>query len=220
LRVGILGGAFNPPHIGHLVCAQETLLQLELERVLWIPAGLPPHRELEADPGAEARLEMVELAIAGDERFASSRIELDRDGPSYTSDTLRELRRQAPDDELFLILGGDQAAALPSWHEPEEVLGLATVAVVERVSWSRNAIAIKVGRLKGAERVRYLDMPLIQVSSTAIRRRAAAGSPIRYFVPEQVERYIDANGLYRAAEPPPRQPVESAPTPEPEKASA
>jgi nicotinate-nucleotide adenylyltransferase len=201
LRIGILGGAFNPPHIGHLVCAQETLLQLELEQVLWIPAGQPPHRELEADPGAEARLEMVELAIAGDERFTSSRIELDRDGPSYTSDTLRELRRQAPDDELFLILGGDQAAALSSWHEPEEVLALATVAVVERVTWTRNAIGIKIGRLRGAERVRYLDMPLMQVSSTVIRRRVAAERPIRYFVPEKVESYIAANGLYRAERP-------------------
>ena len=211
MRLGILGGAFSPPHIGHLVCAQEALLQLELERVLWIPAARPPHRELEADPGPEARLEMVELAIAGDERFASSRIELDREGPSYTSDTLRELHRQAPDDELFLILGGDQAATLPRWHEPEEVLALATVAVVERVSWTRNAIGIKIGRLKGAERVRYLDMPLMQVSSTVLRRRAAAARPIRYFVPEKVEEYIAANGLYRAAEP-------SAP--EPEKATA
>jgi nicotinate-nucleotide adenylyltransferase len=210
LRLGILGGAFNPPHIGHLVCAQEALLQLELERVLFVPARQPPHRELEGDPGAEARLEMVELAIAGDERFQSSRIELDREGPSYTSDTLRELREKAPDDELFLVLGGDQAAALAGWHEPEEVLALANVAVLERVTWTRNAIAIKIGRLKGAERVRYLDMPLMQVSSSVIRRRVSAGRPIRYFVPEKVEGYIAANGLYR--------PTKASP-PESEKAS-
>jgi nicotinate-nucleotide adenylyltransferase len=217
LRIGILGGAFNPPHIGHLVCAQEALVQLGLDRVLWVPAGQPPHRELEADPGAEARLEMVELAIAGDERFASSRIEIDREGPSYTSDTLRELRKAAPDDELFLILGGDQAAALPRWHEPEEVLALATVAVVERVSWTRNAIGIKIARLKGTERVRYLDMPLIQVSSSAIRRRVARDRPIRYLLPASVESFIAAKGLYGPA---PASTAETAATAEPEKASA
>jgi nicotinate-nucleotide adenylyltransferase len=197
LRVGILGGAFNPPHIGHLVCAQEALEQLGLDKLLFVPFGQPPHRELESDPGAEARLELVELAIADDGRFASSRIEVDREGPSYTADTLRELRADAPDDELFLVLGGDQAAALPDWHEPEQVLELAQVAVVERTNWSRNAIGIKVGRLRGAELIRYLEMPLIQVSSSSIRRRVAAGQPIRYLVPDRVASHIDANDLYR-----------------------
>jgi nicotinate-nucleotide adenylyltransferase len=199
LRVGILGGAFNPPHIGHLVCAQEAVVQLELEKIVFMPVGQAPHRELQDDPGAEARLEMVELAVADDARFATSRAELDRPGPSYTADTLRDLGAKAPDDELFLILGGDQAAALPGWREPETVLSLATVAVVERTNWSRNAIGIKVGRLPGAERIRYLDMPVMQVSSSAIRRRVAEGKPIRYLVPDKVANYIEANGLYGAA---------------------
>jgi nicotinate-nucleotide adenylyltransferase len=198
LRVGILGGAFNPPHIGHLVCAQEALVQLELDRVVFMPVGEPPHRQLETDPGAEARLEMVELAIADDPRFAVSRMEIDRSGPSYTADTLRELREQAPDDEFFVVLGGDQAAALPDWHEPEQVLQLAQVAVVERISWSRNAIWIKIGRLKGAERIRYLDMPLMQISSSGIRRRVGQGLPIRYLVPDKVADHIGAHGLYGA----------------------
>ena len=198
MRVGILGGAFNPPHLGHLVCAQEALLQLELDKVVWVPVGQAPHRDLEGDPGPEARLEMVELAIADDARFAVSRIELDREGPSYTSDTLRELREKAPGEDLFLILGGDQAAALPAWHEPEQVLELAQVAVVERTYWSRNAIWIKLGRLKGAERVRYLDMPIIQVSSSMVRRRLAAGQPVRYLVPDRIASYIGSNGLYGA----------------------
>jgi nicotinate-nucleotide adenylyltransferase len=201
LRIGILGGAFNPPHTGHLVCAQEAFVQLELDRVLFVPTGQPPHRELEADPGAEARLEMVELAVADDERFAVSRVELDRQGPSYTSDTLRALGEASPEDELFLILGGDQAASLPTWHEPEEVLSLATVAVVERSNWSRHAIGIKVARLRGVERIRYLDMPLIQISSSAIRRRAAEGRPIRYLAPDKVASHIEANGLYGASVP-------------------
>jgi nicotinate-nucleotide adenylyltransferase len=200
LRVGIFGGAFNPPHIGHLVCAQEALLQLELDRVVFMPVGEAPHREIEGDPGAEARLEMVELAVAGDERFATSRMELDRAGPSYTSDTLAQLHEESPDDELFLILGGDQAAALASWHEPEKVLERATVAVFERASWGRNAIVIKIGRLTGARNVRYLDMPMIQVSSSGIRRRVREGTPIRYLVPDNVASYIEEKALYGAKE--------------------
>ena len=198
MRIGVFGGAFNPPHLGHLVCAQEVLLQLGLERVLFVPVGQPPHREIGDDPGSEVRLEMVELAIAGDERFVLSRIEVDREGPSYTSDTLELLRAESPDDELFLILGGDQAAALPSWHEPEKVLERATVAAVERVGWSRSAIGIKLARLRGADRVRHVDMPVIQISSTGIRRRVREGRPIRYLVPPAVEEYIGSHELYRA----------------------
>jgi nicotinate-nucleotide adenylyltransferase len=209
LRVGILGGAFNPPHVGHLVCAQEALVQLELEKVVFMPVGEAPHRELSDDPGAEGRLEMVSLAVAGDDRFEVSRAELERPGPSYTADTLRDLHSKTPDDELFLILGGDQAAALPRWHEPEAVLSLATVAVVERSNWSRNAIGITIGRMPGAERIRYLDMPVMQVSSSSIRRRVAEGRPIRYLVPDKVASYIATNGLYGAAK------KEPAPTSKP-----
>jgi nicotinate-nucleotide adenylyltransferase len=211
LRVGILGGVFNPPHVGHLVCAQEALVQLELEKVVFVPVGQAPHRELEGDPGAERRLEMVELAVGDDARFAVSRAELDRAGPSYTADTLRDLREKSPDDEIFLILGGDQAAALPDWHEPETVLSLATVAVVERSNWSRNAIGIKVGRLRGAERIRYLDMPIIQISSTAIRRRVGDGRPIRYLVPDKVASYIGAKGLYGATKTEPEKASKAVP---------
>jgi len=198
LRVGILGGAFNPPHIGHLVCAQEALVQLELDRVVFMPVGVAPHREIELDPGAETRLEMAELAVADDDRFEVSRMEVEKDAPAYTAETLATLRDESPDDELFLILGGDQAAALATWHEPEKVLESATVAVFERMSWGRNAIMIKIGRMPGAERVRYLDMPLIQVSSSAIRRRVREGVPIRYLVPDKVADYISSHDLYGA----------------------
>jgi nicotinate-nucleotide adenylyltransferase len=200
VRVGIYGGVFNPPHHGHLVAAQEAHSQLGLDVVLWVPVGRAPHRQVEADPGADARFEMVELAISGDERFRVSRIELEREGPSYTVDTLRELREREPEDELFLILGGDQALALPTWREPEEVLALATLAVFERGSGNRNAIGIKVARLRGAERVRFLDMPRIDISSTLVRRRAARGQPIRYLVPDKVANFIGAQSLYGASE--------------------
>jgi nicotinate-nucleotide adenylyltransferase len=181
-----------------MVCAQEALVQLELDRVVFMPVGVAPHREIELDPGPEVRLEMAELAVADDERFEASRTELDREGPSYTADTLEQLREESPKDELFLILGGDQASALASWHEPERVLEQATVVVFERASWGRNAVGIKIGRLPGAERVRYLDMPSIQVSSSAIRRRVREGLPIRYLVPDKVAGYIETKELYTA----------------------
>jgi nicotinate-nucleotide adenylyltransferase len=203
LRLGILGGAFNPPHLGHLVCAQEAVSQLSLDRVDFMPTANPPHREIDQDPGAQTRLDLCEAAVSDDERFTVSRMELDREGPSYTVDTLRALHEQSPDDELFLLLGGDQAAALPDWHEPEEVLRLATVAAVERAGFSRNGIGITIGRLAGAERVVFLDMPAIQVSSTLIRRRLGAGKPIRYLVPDAVGAMIADKGLYEAPAPAP-----------------
>jgi nicotinate-nucleotide adenylyltransferase len=195
-RVGILGGAFNPPHLGHLVCAQEARTQLELDRVVLVPVGEAPHRVLEEDPGPEARLALTELAVEGDPHLTVSRIELDRPGPSYTADTLAALRDAAPHAELTLVLGGDQAAALPAWHEPERVLELAEVAAVERVAWARDAIMRSLAGLAGAERLRFVDMPLIEISSSDLRRRAAAGLPLRYLVPDRVADLIAERGLY------------------------
>jgi nicotinate-nucleotide adenylyltransferase len=199
-RVGILGGAFNPPHLGHLVCAQEALVQLELDRVVLVPVGEAPHRTLEHDPGAETRLAMAELAVAGDPRLSVSRIELDRPGPSYTADTLAELREQDPADELTLILGGDQAAALPSWREPQRVLELARVAAVERAGWAREEIVRSLAGLLGADRVTFIQMPLIEISSSDLRRRVSAGEPVRYLAPDPVVDYIGDRGLYAAGE--------------------
>jgi nicotinate-nucleotide adenylyltransferase len=199
-RIGILGGAFNPPHLGHLVCAQEALVQLELDRVVLVPVGEAPHRTLEDDPGPEARLAMAELAAAGDPGLTVSRIELDRPGPSYTADTLADLHEQAPADELTLILGGDQAAALPSWHEPERVLELARVAAVERVDWAREEVVRSLAGLPGADRVTFIHMPLIEISSSDLRRRVSEGEPVRYLVPGPVADYIADRGLYAAGE--------------------
>jgi nicotinate-nucleotide adenylyltransferase len=170
--------------------------------VVWVPAGEPPHREVESDPGAEARYEMCELAVSSDQRFSLSRIELDREGPSYTADTLREMRAQAADDdELFLILGGDQAASLRAWHEPEEVLTLATIAVVERTGWPRPAIGVRLSGLRGAERLVFFEMPRVDVSSSMVRRRAREGKPIRYLVTDKVADFIGAQSLYGSSTP-------------------
>ncbi|MEA2421978.1 MAG: nicotinate-nucleotide adenylyltransferase [Thermoleophilaceae bacterium] len=201
MRLGILGGAFNPPHLGHLILAQEAHFQLELDRVVWMPYGEPSHRTLEDDPGADARLTMCEYAAGADARFAVSRIEIDRAGPVYTVDTLRELRRRSPGDELFLLLGGDQAVSLGSWRSPEEVLSLAVVAVVEREEWRRGEIAERLGDLCSPERVRFFDMPRVEISSSLVRRRARAGQPIRYLVPDKVANYVGAQSLYGSSAP-------------------
>jgi nicotinate-nucleotide adenylyltransferase len=197
VRIGILGGTFNPPHLGHLVCAQEAYLQLELDVVTLMPARIPPHKPVEDEPGAEHRLELCRLAADGDERLAVSDLEIARQGTSYTIDTLRELRTRDPDSELFLIVGGDVAAGLPRWREPERVLELATLAVAKRRGTSRLRVQLALDELPGAERARFFRMPRIGVSSTMIRRRVRAGQPTRYLVPDTVAGYIEREGLYR-----------------------
>ncbi|MCW2951878.1 MAG: nicotinate (nicotinamide) nucleotide adenylyltransferase [Conexibacter sp.] len=199
MRIGILGGTFNPPHIAHLVCAQEAHAQLALDRVLLMPAGIPPHKQiLPGDPDAEARFELCRLAVADDERFDVARLELDRPGRSYTVDTLKALRERDPQDELTFIVGGDMATSLPTWREPEAVLSLATLAVAERRGAQRDEIERRLRPLAGADRVVFFEMPRIDVSSSLVRELVRADRPIRYLVPDRVERYIAEHGLYRA----------------------
>jgi nicotinate-nucleotide adenylyltransferase len=197
VRVGILGGTFNPPHLGHLVCAQEALLELGLDTVILIPARLPPHKPVEDEPGAEHRLGLCRAAIDGDDRFAVSDLEMTRDGPSYTVDTLTALIRKAPDSELFMIVGGDVAAGLPSWREPERVLSLATLAVAKRRGTARARVEQALQPLPGGERAVFFRMPRIAISSTLIRRRVRRGEPVRYFVPDAVADYIERHRLYQ-----------------------
>jgi nicotinate-nucleotide adenylyltransferase len=198
MRVGILGGSFNPPHIGHLVMGQEAQAQLGLEKVVLMPVASPPHKALDDDPGPEARFEMCRLAVAKDERFEVSRIELDRGGPSYTVDTLRSIHETSPGDDLIFIVGGDMARSLPTWREPEAVLQMATLAVAEREGIGRQDILESVAGLAGAEdRLRFFDMPRIDISSSAVRRRVRGLQPIRYLVPDDVVRVIGARGYYR-----------------------
>jgi nicotinate-nucleotide adenylyltransferase len=200
VRVGILGGTFNPPHLGHLVCAQEAYLQRRLDRVILIPARIPPHKPIEQEPGAEHRLELCRRAVQGDRRFAVSDLEVRRSGLSYTVDTLIRLHSQAPDNELFLIVGGDVAAGLRDWHEPERVLSLASLAVAKRRGTSRAAVDAALHSLRGGERAEFFRMPRIGVSSTMIRRRVRAGEPIKYLVPDAVADYIDRHQLYKDGE--------------------
>ncbi len=197
MRVGLLGGTFNPPHLGHLVCAQEAYLQLDLEQVLWIPARLPPHKPVDDEPGIEHRLALCGLAIDGDARFAVCDLESRREGPSYTIDTLEELHSQMPDSEFFLIVGADVAAGFAEWREPRRVLELATVAVAERPGTSRAVVEDVFGRLADSSKSCVFEMPEIGISSTMLRDRVRSGESTDYLMPEAVRRYIDEHHLYR-----------------------
>ena len=198
--VGILGGTFNPPHIGHLVCAQEARSQLQLDRVVLMPVHTPPHKAALDDPGPEARLALCQAAIAGDEELEISALEIERGGSSYTVDTLRALHGSREGDDLTFIVGGDMASSLPSWREPEALLELARVAVAEREEHRRQEIAERLGALRGAdERVVFFTMPRLDISSSDIRRRIAEGRPIRWLVPAEVCDEIERRGLYGAA---------------------
>jgi len=196
VRLGLLGGTFNPPHMGHLVCAQEALAQLELDRVLLVPVHEPPHKGVETDPGVAHRVELCRRAVAGEPGLEVSLADADVPGPSYTVDTLRRLHERCPGDELTFIVGGDMALSLPTWREPARILELAELGVAEREGVRRADIAARLAGLD-LERIRFFDMPRLDISSSLIRRLVAGGRPIRHLVPEAVEAYIAHAELYR-----------------------
>jgi nicotinate-nucleotide adenylyltransferase len=195
-RLGILGGTFNPPHRGHLACAARAREQLELDAVVLVVAGRPPHKEVPDDPGAGHRLAMCRLAAAAGDGLGVCRLELDRPGPSYTITTLREIDATRPGDELTLIVGGDMAFSLPTWEEPEAILELAGLAVAERAGMGRELVLGQLRTLRGGERAVFLDMPQLDVSSSLVREEARAGRPLRHLVPDQVADYIVQRRLY------------------------
>jgi nicotinate-nucleotide adenylyltransferase len=195
-RVGILGGTFNPPHLGHLRCARQAHAELSLDRVVMVVAAVPPHKEVPEDPGVEHRLAMCRLVADAEPWLEVSDAEARRAGPSYTITTLREIDARRPDDELTLIVGGDMALSLPTWHEPGAILGLAELAVAERSGMSRSAVLAEVRRVAGGENVRFLGMPRVDVSSSEVRRSVRDGRPIRDLVPQAVADYIEERRLY------------------------
>ncbi len=196
MKLGLLGGTFNPPHIGHLVCAQEALAQLELDRVLLVPVHEPPHKGIEADPGVEHRVELCRRAIAGADRLEVSLADADVPGPSFTVDTLRRMHERCPGDELTFLVGGDMALSLPDWRDPEAILELAELGVAEREGVRRADILDRLSGLD-TDRVRFFDMPRLDISSSLVRRHVAAGRPIRHLVPDAVAAYVADEGLYR-----------------------
>jgi nicotinate-nucleotide adenylyltransferase len=188
VKLGVFGGTFDPIHHGHLAIALAALESLGLERVVFVPARRSPLKDVGPVASAEDRVAMLERALDGEPRFECSRIELERDQPSYTVETLEALR---PRGELFFILGADAARDLEKWHSPERIRELATLVIARRPG---SAVTRVTGDI-------LLDSPLMDMSARDLRSRAAAGRSLRYLVPDAVWRYIDERGLYRAAPP-------------------
>jgi nicotinate-nucleotide adenylyltransferase len=189
-RIGLFGGTFDPPHVGHLIVAQDAALALGLDRILFVPAARPPHKQGDGIVAPELRVAMLELAIGDDPRFGIERIELDRSGPSYTVDTLRSLHAARPAVDWTLLVGADQYAEFETWREPGEILRLARLAVLTRAGDGATEAGAAPDRVVGVPVTR------VDVSSTDVRRRVAAGLPIRYLVPAPVARFIEDNRLY------------------------
>ena len=198
MRVGVLGGTFDPVHWGHLLLAEQARDQLRLDRVLFVPAGLPWRKLDRPISPVWQRVEMVRLALEGSP-FELSLLEAERPGPSYTVDTLEQLRAMLPGAELYFIMGHDALLDLPNWHRPADIVALACLAVARRPDRSgEEALAEVSRRLPSArERVVWLEMPLLGISGSDIRRRVREGRSIRYLVPAAVEDYIYRHGLYR-----------------------
>jgi nicotinate-nucleotide adenylyltransferase len=194
-RLGIFGGSFNPPHLAHLAVAESAGHQLGLDRVLWIPAATAPHKQGRTDAAsAQDRLHLTRLATAGNPRFAVSDVELARGGVSYTADTLRALAAEHPEKRFVLIMGGDSLAYFPRWREPTAIAALADLAVYARPG-SDLEPALGAARTLGAT-VHVIDAPRLDLSSTELRRRIAAGKSTRYLLPEAVRAAITGRGLY------------------------
>jgi nicotinate-nucleotide adenylyltransferase len=196
MRVGLLGGTFDPVHLGHLILAEEARNALDLALVLFIPAGNPWRKADRTITAPEHRLAMLELAVARNDGFGVSDIELRRAGPTYTADTLEALAAERLDDEFFFLAGSDALADMANWHEPERIVKHATLAVAPRDVQEANAVILNIPGIKA--HIVTFAMPRIDISSTDIRARVAAGHGIRYLVPSAVERYIGEHALYRA----------------------
>ena len=193
----MLGSAFNPPHLGHLVLAQEAGARLGLEAVVLVPTGRAPHKEIEDDPGADVRGEMARLAAGEDAGLEVSDLELRRDGPSYTFETLEELGAERPGVELVWLMGADAALGLEEWKRPERIVELARLGIAMREGVVRSDLDEVLGRLGvEEERAAAIEMPTIGISSSEIRRRVREGRPIRHLVPEPVAQLIAERGLY------------------------
>jgi nicotinate-nucleotide adenylyltransferase len=197
--VGLLGGTFNPPHRGHLALARFARAELGLDRVELVPVGTPPHKSPGADPGAQRRLAMCELLAGEAEGLSVNPLEVLRAGPSFTVDTLAELQARQPGDELTFILGADTARTLAGWRRPERILELCDLAVAVRGESTEADARAAVAAIDAgaARRMRFLAMEPVEVSSSLVRERVAAGAPVEALTGAGVARYINAEGLYR-----------------------
>jgi nicotinate-nucleotide adenylyltransferase len=198
-RLGIFGGTFDPPHVGHLILAEIALSSLELDRLLWVLTPDPPHKQGRLISPLPQRLELLHAALAGDERFELSRIDINRPPPHYALDTVRLLRENHPDAQLIYLMGSDSLRDLPTWRQPQEfVLACDEIGVMRRPGAVFDLARLEEQLPGLGQRVRFVEAPLIEIAASDIRRRAAAGLPYRYFLPEKVYQLIQSNGLYTA----------------------
>lgn len=201
MRIGIFGGTFDPVHTGHLILAEQGREQGRLDEVWFVPAAHPPHKDQPGLTRFEQRVEMLALALAGNPAFRIDEVEKERPGPSYTADTLSELRRRHPTDEFFLLIGSDSLFDLPQWHEPFRVLEQAALLVMKRPGSVALTAEELRQRLQLPDRaplcLQEIETPQIDISSSDLRRRAASGRSLRYFLPRAVECYIREKKLYR-----------------------
>jgi nicotinate-nucleotide adenylyltransferase len=198
MKIGVLGGTFDPIHMGHLKVAEEVTARLNLSETIFMPAGQPWLKADSLISPAEHRLEMIRLALAGKPHFKLSNMEIDRPGPTYTVDTMAELKRQLkPAVELFFILGWDNLTQLPQWHEPSRLIELCRVVAVPRVGYPDIDLESLNAAIPGlSKRVILLQEPRIDINASIIRQRVAEGLSIQHLVPEPVERYIKEHRLY------------------------
>jgi nicotinate-nucleotide adenylyltransferase len=200
-RLGLFGGTFDPPHVGHLILASEARSQLSLTRVLWTVTPDPPHKQDQFITSLQHRLAMVRLAIQDNPLFEISDIELNRPGPHYTVDTIRLLAEQNPRAEIVPIIGGDSLNDLPTWHEPKELVYAAHWVGVMRRPGEEPDLKDLERELPGiSSKVHYVDAPLLEIASREIRSRVASGRPYRYYLPNPVYEYIQQNHLYQQTE--------------------
>ena len=203
MRLGLFGGTFDPVHYGHLILAECCREACALDAVWFLPAGDPPHKELGGISSGQARAEMLEFAIAGHPQFAVNRMELERDGKTFTFETLQRLHAEDSTRDLFFLIGADSLADLPTWREPKRILELATIVAVNRGDRPLpdvNAVATRIGgessKSQIAGRIMVVTMPGIDISSTDLRRRVREGKSIRFLTPRAVEIYIAEHRLY------------------------
>jgi len=200
MRLGVFGGTFDPVHVGHLRLAESAREEeeLSLDKVLFVPAGEPWRKKDHLVSAAAYRMAMLRLAIEGNDAFALSKVELEREGPSYSIETLEALGKQHPSAELFLIMGEDALADLPNWREPDRIISLAKLAVASRGDSSAERLEALQKALPGVlARVIWVPMEVLQISGSAIRESVRRGWSIRYLVPAAVEAYIHEHALYR-----------------------
>jgi len=197
MRIGVFGGTFDPPHIGHLILAAEAVSQLQLDRLFWVLTANPPHKLGHPISPSDQRLELVLAAIAGEERYALSRVDMDRPGPHYAVDTVRLLQKQCPGCDLFYLMGGDSLRDLPLWFRPQELVEQVAGFGVMRRPEANFDLSQLNARLPGVlDKVKFIEAPLLEISSSEIRQRIAAGRHYRYYLPAPVYELIRQNEYY------------------------